>query len=107
MKAREQMRQAAAQLEAQQPPKATVTKTTVVPNQPKPVVKVKVEKKPAKTEVLKTDVVYPTTTVSAPSSAPAPSSKAQRLDELLRLYKADQITPSDYHEQRARILGEP
>lgn len=106
MKAREQMRQAAAQLDAQQQtPKVSVAAPAAL-DKPKPVVKVKAEQKPAKAEVSKT-IVYPT--VAAPPIAPAlaPASKEQRLNELLRLYKADQITPADYHEQRARILGEP
>lgn len=34
-------------------------------------------------------------------------SKERRLDDLLRLYKADQITPQEYHVQRAKILAEP
>jgi hypothetical protein len=33
--------------------------------------------------------------------------KQQRLDDLLTQYKADQITPQQYHEQRAKILAEP
>ncbi|HEX4644698.1 MAG TPA: hypothetical protein VH598_03745 [Verrucomicrobiae bacterium] len=34
-------------------------------------------------------------------------SKEQRLDDLLRLYKADQITPLEYHVQRAKIIAGP
>jgi hypothetical protein len=34
-------------------------------------------------------------------------SKERRLDDLLRLYKADQITPQEYHVQRAKIIAEP
>jgi len=37
----------------------------------------------------------------------APGSKEQRLQELLQLYKADRITPTEYHEQRAKIIAEP
>jgi hypothetical protein len=33
--------------------------------------------------------------------------KAGRLAELLRRYQADQITPEEYHKQRAAILAEP
>lgn len=46
----------------------------------------------------------------APMEAPAsslPASKEQRLQQLLQLYRADQITPQEYHEQRAKILSEP
>ena len=37
----------------------------------------------------------------------APGSKEARLAELLQLYKADRITPTEYHEQRAKIIAEP
>lgn len=37
----------------------------------------------------------------------APGSKEARLDELLRKYKADEITPHQYHEERAKIIAEP
>jgi hypothetical protein len=37
----------------------------------------------------------------------ATGSKERRLDDLLRLYKADQITPQEYHVQRAKIIAEP
>lgn len=45
------------------------------------------------------------------SSAPAPTnltpgSKEQRLYDLLQQYKADKISPAEYHEQRAKILSE-
>ena len=36
----------------------------------------------------------------------APGSKEQRLYDLLQLYKADKITPAEYHQQRAKILAE-
>jgi hypothetical protein len=38
---------------------------------------------------------------------PINASKAQKLDWLLNLYKADQLSPQQYHEQRAAILAEP
>ena len=52
---------------------------------------------------------------SAPSTLPAlptvdsklPVSKTQRLAELLEKYRRDEITPADYHGQRAKILAEP
>jgi hypothetical protein len=40
-----------------------------------------------------------------PSSVSA--AKQQRLNDLLYKYKADQITPEQYHQQRAKILAEP
>jgi hypothetical protein len=45
-----------------------------------------------------------------PLKGPPPAvaaDKEQRLQELLRKYKADQITPEQYHLQRAKILAEP
>ena len=59
-----------------------------------------------------------TTVVVAPAPAPAPvvlepaptlpisGSKSERLASLLQQYKADEITPQQYHEARARILAE-
>ena len=42
------------------------------------------------------------------SDQPAGSkTKQQRLAELLELYKADKVSPSEYHAQRAKILSEP
>jgi len=38
---------------------------------------------------------------------PISSSKAERLQALLDKYKADQITPDEYHQQRAAILAVP
>jgi hypothetical protein len=43
--------------------------------------------------------------LSPPSAVPA--AKEQRLQELLRKYRADQVTPEEYHQQRAKILAEP
>jgi cytochrome c553 len=36
-----------------------------------------------------------------------PLTKAQKLAELNALYKADQVTPAEYHKRRAAILAEP
>ena len=44
--------------------------------------------------------------LAAPPSAVS-ADKDQRLQELLRKYRADQITPEEYHQQRAKILAEP
>lgn len=38
--------------------------------------------------------------------SPLSLDKQQRLSELLRKYKADEITPEQYHAERARILSE-
>ena len=37
----------------------------------------------------------------------APSTKEQKLADLLRRYQADEITPYEYHMERAKIIAEP
>jgi deoxyribodipyrimidine photolyase len=44
--------------------------------------------------------------IAAPA-VPISASKQQRLAALLQKYEADQITPDEYHQQRAAILAEP
>ena len=39
--------------------------------------------------------------------APAATGKEQRLADLLRRYQADEITPLQYHTERAKIVAEP
>ncbi len=46
-------------------------------------------------------------TAAEPLPTNRSKSKQQRLDELLEAYKKDQLSPSQYHEQRAKILAEP
>ena len=90
-KARESMRQTLAALDAQQKNTAPATVT------PQPKVKGKVTFTPTVTEPIAT-----------PPPAPlVPGSKEQRLADLLNRYKMDQITPGEYHEQKAKILAEP
>lgn len=45
-------------------------------------------------------------TIQGPPS-PLSQEKQQRLDALLAKYKADQITPEQYHAERAKIMAEP
>lgn len=45
-------------------------------------------------------------TLTGPASS-LPAAKQQKLDALLQQYRADQLTPQQYHEQRAKILSEP
>ncbi|MDD5139111.1 MAG: hypothetical protein PHY43_02490 [Verrucomicrobiales bacterium] len=54
----------------------------------------------------------PAVTIPGPVPIVAPAlpismTKEQRLQALLMLYKADQITPEQYHTRRAAILAEP
>lgn len=41
-----------------------------------------------------------------PPPTPLSGSKEERLGQLLKQYKADQITPAEYHEQRSKIIAE-
>jgi hypothetical protein len=59
-----------------------------------------------------TPATVPTATWPKAEAAAAPadglnSSKEQKLQALLDEYKADKITPYEYHTQRAKILSEP
>jgi hypothetical protein len=38
---------------------------------------------------------------------PISADKAQRLQQLLQKYRVDEITPEQYHRERAKILAEP
>jgi hypothetical protein len=40
------------------------------------------------------------------AAAMIPGSKEQKLYDLLQQYKADKITPSEYHQRRAQIIAE-
>jgi hypothetical protein len=42
-----------------------------------------------------------------PPALPISADKQQRLEALLQKYRADQITPEQYHAERAKILAEP
>jgi hypothetical protein len=54
------------------------------------------------------------TTATTPATTPAPVpvvsaaavTRAQKLSALLEAYKADRISPIEYHTQRAKILAE-
>jgi hypothetical protein len=46
------------------------------------------------------------TPIKAPP-LPISADKQSRLADLLRKYQADQLTPEQYHQQRAKILAEP
>jgi hypothetical protein len=68
--------------------------------------------RPTLSPALKTPTAIPTQpSLSLPQLAAPPSSlsaaKQQKLDELLQQYRADQLSPQQYHEQRAKVLSEP
>jgi len=51
--------------------------------------------------------VQPAPAPTMPEANAGPKTKQQRLTELLELYKADKLSPPEYHAQRAKILAEP
>lgn len=73
-----------------------------IPPQPRPTPQ---PAKPAK-KVKTAAATAPATVLEAPA-LPISADKHQRLQELLRKYQADQITPEQYHLQRAKVLAEP
>jgi len=73
------------------PPQSTSAQAQVLPPQPqKPIVKIPIAIQPM---------------VGPPS--PLSTDKQQRLATLLEKYKADQLTPEQYHAERAKILAGP
>ena len=74
-------------------PQETASKPEVQPKAQKAL------KPPAKGAPALTPIQVPPPAISADKEA--------RLAELLRKYKADQITPEEYHQQRAKVLSEP
>lgn len=51
--------------------------------------------------------VTASTAQPAPEPEAGPKTKQERLSALLLLYRADKLTPQEYHEQRAKLLAEP
>ncbi|MEY4385823.1 MAG: hypothetical protein RLY20_1106 [Verrucomicrobiota bacterium] len=49
----------------------------------------------------------PAKAFNEPPPAALPTSKEARLAQLLQQYKTDQITPEQYHTERAKIVGAP
>ena len=59
---------------------------------------------PKKTPAVKGQTVFQPIEVPP---LPISADKQQRLAELLRKYRADELTPEQYHEERAKVLAEP
>ena len=59
---------------------------------------------PRKPKVAKGQQPFPP--IPGPGTAVS-ADKQQRLAELLRKYKADEISPEEYHQQRAKVMSEP
>ena len=99
-KARDALRQKMKELETQ-PPAATPAVAAIAA-------------KPAAAPVAETPAKKPKTVKGAPAFPPMQpppptisADKQTRLTELLQKYKAEQLTPEQYHQQRAKILAEP
>jgi hypothetical protein len=58
----------------------------------------------AKTDAKSANKAAPERPVSRPDLL---KDKEKRLADLLEQYRADKITPHEYHQQRAKILAEP
>jgi hypothetical protein len=65
------------------------------------------EKKEKATSATAKPAPSATTPAAAKASAAGPATKEERLADLLRRYKNNEITPYQYHTERARILSEP
>jgi hypothetical protein len=74
--------------------------------QPAPVAPVAAPAKPKANAPAPVFSAPPAATAAAVPASPLTGSKQNRLAELLRRYKADAITPQEYHTQRAKILAE-
>jgi hypothetical protein len=84
----------------QTPPEAAPIVNEIKSPETNSVAPVIMENEPA---VVVQPVVKPIQTPALPISA----TKEERLRALLEKYKADQITPAEYHTERAKIIGEP
>ncbi len=102
---REALEKKMAELDATPAPVAKPQpKVVVAPEKPTPV---KAPAKPVAPAVSAAPVVAVTPAppkMEAPAS-PLPVTKQDRLAELLRRYKADELTAQDYHTQRAAIIA--
>jgi hypothetical protein len=113
-KAREALRQKMQQLEAQPPAPvgaAAFAPAVAKPGQAKPQeMAIKPEAKPTAVQAPKKPAGMKGALAFPPIQGPPPSisaDKQQRLAELLRKYRAEEITPEEYHQQRAKVLSEP
>ena len=79
------------------PGDTAVTVTPTLPAQPMPVAT-------PNAKTMEPLVILPP--LSGPPSSLS-AAKQQKLDALLQQYRLDQLTPQQYHEQRAKILSEP
>jgi len=104
-KTREALRQKMAELGSQ--PKAAPPTATPAAAPQTPVKPTMARKKEKKKEQDVLAIPAPTPPVQSPILAAVPSSKNQKLSELLTLYRSNAITPEEYHKKRAEILAQP
>jgi hypothetical protein len=86
------------------PAKPTVVSTTKNNPLPPPVAKTTKTVTPATTTAPAAKPATEFAPIAVPDS-PLSSAKQQKLQELLAKYKADQITPEEYHRQRAAVIN--
>jgi hypothetical protein len=117
-KAREALRQKMKELEAQPPAQTTAparaaapASAAAKPAEAKPQATAsKPEVKPTAEKATKSPAAVKNAPAFPPIQAPPPTvsaDKQQRLADLLRKYKAEELTPEEYHQQRAKIMSEP
>lgn len=88
-------------------PKVKVVKPVVVAEPKKAKVTKVAVTEPKKTKAAKKADFDPAFATPAVAAAPVANSKDAKLADLLQQYKADKITPTEYHLQRAKIISEP
>jgi len=93
---------------AEKPKKPVPTKPTVATTEPPPAkTPAKPVKQPKQPTAQMTPVQEATYKPLEGPASPVNASQRQRLDELLSRYQADQVTPEQYHQERAKILAQP
>jgi hypothetical protein len=104
MKAKQVLAERAHQQAMQNAQSAAKAQLGVIANEPKP----KTSAAPAEPKPTNTKANASEGTGSSPDGGlPITAAKRQRLTTLLDAYMKDQITPAQYHLERAKILAEP
>jgi hypothetical protein len=88
----------AQQPEAAAPPKSRASHSSAKPAKPK---------SSGSTSATVKQAPAPDTAAPVQASPAGPTTKQQRLADLLEQYRADKLTPAEYQAERARILAEP
>jgi len=96
-------REAAARIQKEQASKAAVEARVKARQE----AAAKPNKQQAKQKAVSGQAAAPGKAASIPEVTSAPTAKEQKLADLLRRYQADEITPMQYHSERAKIIAEP